>query len=93
MVALTSTYSSKMKLIYLVSAFALTLTIGCNTQPETAETPVVEAETKVIEKETVRVVEAPAKEVMVEKESGTTIQVGPDGGSLKTKKVDIKVNN
>lgn len=82
-----------MKLIYLVSAFALTLTFGCNNQPEAPETKVVEAETKVIEKETVKVVEAPAKEVVVEKESGTTIQLGPDGGSVKTKKVDIKVNN
>ena len=87
-----------MKIVHLVSAFALALTLGCTTQPEEAETKVVEKETvKVVEVETpakeVIVVEAPAKEVVVEEQKGTTIKIGPDGGSIETKKVDISVNN
>ena len=82
-----------MKFVYLLSAFALTLTVGCNNQPAPAE------ETKVVETETTRVVEveAPAKEVpatkvVVEAEKGTSIKIGPEGGSLKTKGVDIDLN-
>lgn len=87
-----------MKIIQLVSAFALTLIFGCNTQPEEVETKIVEKETvKVVEVETpakeVVVVETPAKEVVVEEKKGTTIKIGPDGGSIETKKVDISINN
>lgn len=74
-----------MKSIYLLGAFALALTFGCNSAKEE----------KVIESksvETVKVVEveAPAKEEE-EKEEGTTIKVGPDGGSVKTKNVEVEV--
>lgn len=82
-----------MKLIYLVGALALTLTFGCDSQP-------AEEQTKVIEKETVKVVEvdAPAEKVVVEKapveeEKGTTIKIDREGGSIETKKVDIKIEN
>jgi hypothetical protein len=82
-----------MKFIYLVSALALTFTFGCNNQPQ-------EEQAKVIEKETVKVVEVEkpvpaATKVVVEQEKakGTSIEVGPEGGSLKTKSVDIKINN
>lgn len=81
-----------MKFIYLLSALALTFTFGCNNQP-------AEEQTKIVEKETVKVVEVekpaptPATKVVVEQEKGTSIELGPNGGSLKTKKVDIKVNN
>ncbi len=85
-----------MKLIYLVGAFALTLTFGCTNQPEKEQAAVVAQEpAKVVEKETVRVVEVetPAKKVTVEENKGTSIEVGPNGGSLKTDRVDIKINN
>lgn len=81
-----------MKFIYLLSALALTFTFGCNNQP-------AEEQVKVVEKETVKVVEVekpaavPATKVVVEQEKGTSIELGPEGGSLKTKKVDIKINN
>ena len=79
-----------MKLIYLVSMIALMLTFGCNNQPAPAE-----AEAPIVEKETVKVVEVetPAKKVVVEEEKGTSIQIDSEGGSVKTKKVDIKVGN
>ncbi len=38
-------------------------------------------------KETVKVVEVPAKD------TSTKITIGPDGGSVKTKKVDIEIKN
>ena len=81
-----------MKFIYLVGAFALTLTFGCNNQPEQEQPVVVEKET--VEKETVKVVEVetPAEEVVVEEEKGTSVEVSREGGSLKTKDVDIKIN-
>ncbi|GHA74075.1 hypothetical protein [Pontibacter akesuensis] len=81
-----------MKFIYALSACALFLTVGCNNQPEAEQVEVVE---KATETETVKVVqvEAPVEKVVVEKEKGTTIKIGPDGGSLETKKVDIKINN
>jgi len=65
-----------MKITYLLFAFTLLAAVGCNNQPA--------KETKT---ETVKVVEveAPAKE------SETSISVGPNGGSVKTKKVDVKV--
>lgn len=77
-----------MKFTYAVSMLALVLTFGCNNQP-------ADEQVKVVEKETVKVVEveAPAKKVTVEQEKGTSIEIGPDGGSIKTKKVDIKVSN
>lgn len=73
-----------MKFSYLLTMIALTLTFGCNNQPAEDQT-----------KETVKVVEveSPAKKVVVEQEKGTSIEIGPEGGSIKTKKVDIKVNN
>jgi hypothetical protein len=81
-----------MKFIYLLSALALTFTFGCNNQPVEEQATVVEKETQ-----TVKVIEvekqAPATKVVVEQEKGTSIELGPEGGSLKTKKVDIKVNN
>lgn len=80
-----------MKLSYLVGALALTFAFGC--QP-------AEEQTKVVETETVKVVEveAPAEKVVVEKatveqEKGTTIKIDRDGGSIETKKVDIKIEN
>jgi len=69
-----------MKITYLLFAFALILTVGCNNQPA--------KETKT-ETETVRVIEV--EKAPVKKESETTISVGPNGGSVKTKKVDVKV--
>lgn len=77
-----------MKFSYLLTMIALTLTFGCNNQP-------AEDQTEVVEKETIKVVEveSPAKKVVVEQEKGTSIEIGPEGGSIKTKKVDIKVNN
>lgn len=81
-----------MKFIYVLSALALTFTFGCNNQPVEEQAKVVEKET-----ETVKVIEvekqAPATKVVVEQEKGTSIELGPEGGSLKTKKVDIKINN
>ncbi|WP_187264640.1 hypothetical protein [Pontibacter beigongshangensis] len=83
-----------MRFIYMVSALALFITAGCNNQPEQAE--VVEKEV-VVEKETVREVQveakAPATKVTVEKEKGTSLEINREGGSLKTKDVDIKINN
>ncbi|MFC3416170.1 MULTISPECIES: hypothetical protein [Algoriphagus] len=32
-------------------------------------------------------------EVKVEKEADTEIKIGPDGGSVKTKKVEVEVKN
>ncbi|WP_299700802.1 hypothetical protein [uncultured Pontibacter sp.] len=81
-----------MKFIYLLSALALTFTFGCNKQPQ-------EEQVKVVETETVKVVEVeksaatPATKVVMEQEKGTSLELGPEGGSLKTKKVDIKINN
>ncbi len=72
-----------MKIIYLLS-FCAFLTFSCN---QTAE-----RETKVIEKETVKVVEvevAPKKE----EPKGTTVKVGPNGGSIKTEGVSFEVEN
>ncbi len=69
-----------MKLIYLLSACALTLSLGsCNNQPELT----------VIEKtEVIRVeVEAPAKK----EENKTTVIIGPDGSSLKSVDVDVEI--
>jgi len=65
-----------MKITYLLFAFALLATVGCNNQPA--------KETKT---ETVKIIEVekPAKE------SETSISVGPNGGSVKTKKIDVKV--
>ena len=73
-----------MKFIYLISAIAL-ISFSCNNQPK-------EAETKVIERETIREVEVKA-EAAPKKEKGTTVKVGPDGGSIETEKVDIKIQN
>ncbi|HSJ68579.1 MAG TPA: hypothetical protein VK921_12925 [Anditalea sp.] len=68
-----------MKITYLFFALALLVTVGCNNQPA--------KETKT---ETIKVVEVEAAEKPA-KESETTISVGPNGGSVKTKKVDVKV--
>lgn len=73
-----------MKFIYLLSAVAL-LSFSCNNQPK-------EAETKVIERETIREVEVEA-EAAPEKEKGTTVKVGPDGGSVETENVAIEIQN
>lgn len=77
-----------MKLIYVLSALALTVTVGCNNQPE-------KAQAEVVEKETVRVVEveAPAEQVVVKEDKGTSIKIGPDGGSVKTKSVDVEIKH
>lgn len=81
-----------MKFIYLLSALALTFTFGCNNQPQDEQVKVVETETvKVVEVE--KPAPVPATKVVVEQQKGTSIELGPEGGSLKTKKVDIKVNN
>lgn len=66
-----------MKITYLFFALVLLVSVGCNNQPA--------KETKT---ETVKVVEVEAAPA---KESETTISVGPNGGSVKTKKVDVKV--
>ncbi len=71
-----------MKFIYLISAIAL-LTFSCNYEAK-------EAETKVVERETIKETEVKA-EVVPEKEKGTTVKVGPDGGSIETESVDIEI--
>ena len=71
-----------MKFIYLLSAVAL-LSFSCNNQPK-------EAETKVIERETIKEVEV---EAAPKKEKGTTVKVGPDGGSVETENVEIEIKN
>ncbi|HEX8575353.1 MAG TPA: hypothetical protein VF677_03585 [Flavobacterium sp.] len=91
-----------MKLNYLLGVCVLSLSLAsCNEQPKT-DTPVVvetPAETTVVVKQVV--VEQPKAEtkpvvekekVVVEEEKRTQISIGSDGASLKTKKVDIKIN-
>ena len=90
-----------MKLTYLLSVCLLSLSLGaCNEQPKNGSQAVVETrtDTTVVVKE---VVEQPKEEtkvvvekekVVVEQEQKTQISVGSDGASLKTKKVDIKIN-
>ena len=75
-----------MKLIYLLGVCALTLSIA-----SCSETPKEEAKTIII---TEKVVEQPTPVVIeVEKDKKeTSIKIGPDGGSLETKKVDIEIN-
>jgi hypothetical protein len=76
-----------MKFIFLVGVFALAFVFGCNNPPPPEQT-------KVVERETVKVVEVkpePVK-VVVEEEKGTSVKIGPDGATLKTKKVDIDIN-
>lgn len=75
-----------MKFIYLIGAFALTLTFGCNNAPQ--------EEAKVIEKETIIVEsEAPSTTVIVEEkeEAGTKVVIGPNGGSLESKDLDLEI--
>jgi hypothetical protein len=82
-----------MKLIYVLGAFALALSVvSCNEQPKETTTTIIETE-KVIEvpKAVVVEVETP-KAVVVEEKKETSIKIGPDGGSLNTKKVDIEIN-
>jgi len=67
-----------MKITYLLFAFALILTVGCNNQPA-----------KETQTETIKVIEV--EKAPVKKESETTISVGPNGGTVKTKKIDVKV--
>lgn len=74
-----------MKTMYLIGACALAMfAASCNEKP---------AETK-----TIIITEKPAdppKTVVVEVEKekkGTSVKIGPDGGSVKTKDVDIEVN-
>lgn len=77
-----------MKLIYVTGLLALALTFGCNNPPP-------QEQTRVVEKETVKVVEVkpePVKVVVVEEEKGTSLKIGSDGATLKTKKVDIEIN-
>lgn len=71
-----------MKFTSLLFTFALLGIVGCHNQP----TQQTKTETKT---ETVKMieVETPAKKV----ESETSISVGPNGGSVKTKKIDVKV--
>lgn len=69
-----------MKLIYLLGACALTLSlVSCNDQPKenTSSTTIQ--------------VEVPEK-VVVEEKKGTSIKFNSDGGSVKTDKVEIEVN-
>lgn len=78
-----------MKFIYVLSALALTFTVACNNQPAK------EAAAEVVEKETVKVVEveAPVAKVVVEEQKGTSVKIGPDGGSVKTKSVDVEIKH
>lgn len=90
-----------MKLNYLLSVCVLSLSLAaCNEQPKT-ETPIV-VEKPAEKTETVNVVvEQPKTEtkvvvekekVVVEEEKQTQISIGSKGASLKTKKVDIEIN-
>ncbi len=72
-----------MKIIYLLSFCAL-FTFSCN-QP-------AESETKIIEKETVKVVEVEAAPIK-EEQKGTTVKIGPGGGSVKTEGVSVEIEN
>lgn len=77
-----------MKFIYVLSALALTFTVGCNNQPAKEAAEVVEKEiVKVVE------VEAPVAKVVVEEQKGTSVKIGPDGGSVKTKSVDVEIKH
>lgn len=70
-----------MKFIYLLSVVALSFIFGCTSKEEkTSETKTVET-VKVIEKE------APAED-----ETATKIKVDSEGGSVKTKDVEIEIN-
>jgi hypothetical protein len=70
-----------MKFISLLSACALTLSLGsCNNQ---ADKPTVIEKTEVIKVE----VEAPKEE---EKKS-TSVTIGPDGSSLKSTEIDVEI--
>lgn len=73
-----------MKIIYLLS-FCAFLTFSCNNQP-------AERETTVIEKETIKVLEVEATPKK-EEQKGTTVKVGPDGGSVKTEGVSVEIKN
>jgi hypothetical protein len=65
-----------MKNIYLLCAFALTLSItACNEQPKENNT------TTIIETKT----EAPEKK-------STSVKINPEGGSFKTNSVEVEVN-
>lgn len=90
-----------MKLNYLLGVCVLSLSLGaCSEQPKN-ETPVV-VETQAEKTEVVKVVvEQPKVEtkvvvekekVVVEEEKDTKISIGSKSASLKTKKVDIQLN-
>ncbi len=84
-----------MKFINLLSACAITLAMGaCNNQPaETAPAPApVVIEKEVVKEEPLKKKEEIKKEVVSEKKT-TTVKFGPNGGSLKTDKVDIEINH
>jgi hypothetical protein len=67
-----------MKTIYLIGVCALVLlAASCNEKPKETQTIIIEKEVE-------------EKPVPVE-EKRTTIKVGPDGGSVKTKDVDVEV--
>jgi hypothetical protein len=66
-----------MKVIYLVSALALTCMFSCNKVKEEKSTAATPVTTKAV----------------VDQEKETTIKIGPDGGSLKTKNVELEIEN
>lgn len=75
-----------MKVIHLVSALALSFMFSCNQVKEEKSN-----DTKTETPEAV--VEAPAAKVVVEKEKETSIKIGPEGGSIKTEKLEVVIDN
>lgn len=76
-----------MKVIHLVSALALSLMFSCNQVKEEKSNDADTETAKVI------VVETPAAKVAVEKEKGTSIKIGPNGGSIKTENIEVEIDN
>lgn len=74
-----------MKVIYFVCALALTCMFSCN---KVKETKAADTQTS-----TTVEVQAPATKVVVEKEKETSIKIGPEGGSIKTKNVEVEIDN
>ena len=79
-----------MKLIYLLSAFALTFSLGsCNNeQPAEDKTTIIKVESPQVESPKV---ETPKVEVVEEKKS-TSVKINPSGASVNTSEVEIEVS-
>ena len=73
-----------MKFIYLLSACALSLSMGsCNQD----KAPATETKTEIIKVEA----PAPEKKIIVEEKKPNTIVISPEGTSVKTKKIDVEI--